>query len=235
MKTIVLKVGGSLLSRSEDTLFNFEYALRLKDTLLPLTQQGYKFILCVGGGFLTRKYQELFREQNIPDEDLHQIGVAIINLNAECLQSVFKEISQEQILRYADYDETSEISIPDEKPFLVTAAGKPGHSSDWNTAKLAVRSKSNTIISLKNVDGVYSADPKKDPNAKRIESLSWDEYLQIIGNVTEHHPGASYPVDPIASEFSKANNLKFYIIHGDDLENLAKTIRGENFNGSIIR
>jgi uridylate kinase len=231
-KIWILKVGGSLLSPSEDKIFDFTFAKNLKETLLKYTIEGNQFILCIGGGYLCRKYQKILREEGYDDEDQHNIGVATINVNAEMLNSVFEETVERMILRYQDYD--NETPIVFNKPFLITAAGGPGHSSDWNTIKLALRANSTEIISLKNIDGVYSADPTKNPNAKRINKLSWDEYLKVIGNPTEHAPGASYPVDPLASALAKEHNIKFYIVNGSDLANLEDLMAGKEFEGSVI-
>ena len=93
---------------------------------------------------------------------------------------------------------------------------------------------SKTIISLKNIDAVYTGDPKTDPNAKPVEKISWKEYLDIIGNPTEHKPGANFPIDPIASRMAIESGLRFIVIGGKDMENFKKVLRGESFKGTIV-
>lgn len=226
----VIKVGGSILSLSEEEIFSFKEAKTLKQTFDGIDNKQY--ILCVGGGFLCRKYQKLMKENNIIDKEQHNIGVASINMNAVMLKSVFGEEAEEEILKYKDYDEN--YSIVFKKKFMITAAGSPGHSSDWNTVKLALRSNSKIIISLKNIDGVYTKDPKKYPEAKHLESISWDEYINIIGNPSVFEPGGNYPVDIYAAKLAKEKGIKFYIISGSDFDNMKKSINGEKFKGTII-
>lgn len=231
-KTFVLKVGGSILSSSDEMLFNKENALKLKETLEPFIKQGNKFILCPGGGYLCRKYQKMAVELGADNARKDYVGIAAVNLNTEMLWSVFNEYADHFIPRYETFDKITELEL--KTAVLVSGVSKPGHSSDWDTVKLAIASKSFHIISLKNVDGVYTADPKKDPSAKRIDKLSWNEYLNVIGNPKEFVPGGNFPVDPIASRFAQENKISFYIIDGRDNTSLSNILNGGNFIGTTI-
>ncbi len=248
-KTIVLNIGGSILSLSDEVLFDFKKANEIKNALLPLVQEGYKFILPVGGGYICRKYQNLLRENSINDVNVDYAGIAAINLNAVMLRSVFGDLAEEKILRYEDFDSDEELSfeksdregaVPDPrlqfmKNFVISAAGsKVGRSSDWDTVHLAVRAKADKVLSLSNIDGVYTADPKKDPTAKRLDSLTWVEYKNIIGNPTEFEPGGHYPIDVVAANLAQENKISFCLLDRNDLGNLVKAIKGENFVGTTI-
>ena len=57
------------------------------------------------------------------------------------------------------------------------------------------------IINLSNTDYVYNSDPKINPNAKKIEKISWTEYRKLIPK--EWNPGLNSPFDPIASEMAE--------------------------------
>lgn len=233
MKTYIIKVGGSNLSLSEDILFDFNQAERIKNILLPFIQNGDKFVLITGGGYTSRKYQNLFNEKGYPDYDVHYIGTAICNLNAIMLRAVFGDLAESEVIAFNDFENLENINF--NKPVLLAGAAKPGPSSDWDSAMLAKELNGNVVISLKNINGVYSSDPKKDPNAKKIDTLTWDEYLNIIENKSSHKPGDNLPVDPVASKFSKENNIQFYILDGRNLDELVKVLNGEKFDGSIIK
>jgi uridylate kinase len=231
-KILVVKVGGSIMSTSENELFSFKNAENLKLNLDSFAMTGSKFALCLGGGYLCRKFQKLLDLEGYGKNEQHDIGVASINMLAVMLKSVFGDMAEDRILRYEDYDQDSPINF--DRSFMIAAAGSSGHSGDMNALKIALRLNSKVVISLKNIDGVYSADPNKDASAKRIDHLSWQEYLQIIGNPIEHVPGASYPVDPLASRLAEDKGVKFYVIKGDDYENLRCLLNGDKFIGSII-
>lgn len=237
----VIKIGGSLLSKSDEVLFDFEYVYKLKELLLELIQkQNCKFIINVGGGFITRKYQHLASDKGEKDQiDLHRIGIATTNLNAELFHSICSDIATDNVIRYKEYDEfidglTNPESVWQHKSLIVMSASQPGKSNDWNALEVAIRLKIGTVIDVKDVDAVYSADPKKVKDAVKIPQLSWDQYLQIIGNPTEHLPGANYPVDPIAARTAKEHAIRFKVISGKFFSNIRAAILEQEFSGSTI-
>lgn len=239
----VLKIGGSLLCPDADKMFDFAYAENLKRLIKQI--DGRKFILSTGGGNTSRKYQKAATEAGFDLKSVHQVGVAITNLHSELLQGVFGDLALDKIYAYRDFEEIIEQGINLEtfgdKKVLMAAAAGPGKSNDWNALELtlAIRDVDNSrtqprrVIDVKNIDGVYTADPRLDPTAERIADLSWDEYLNVIGNPSTHTPGASYPVDPVAASVAKENDVEFVVI-GPDIENLRSAILGQPFEGSRI-
>jgi predicted uridylate kinase len=238
---VVLKIGGSLLSKSDDLLFDFEYTQKLKKLLEELiVKHDCKFIVNVGGGYITRKYQKLAEANGEKDEeDVHRIGIATTNLNAELFHASVSDLASPHIIRYSEYDDfisaTSTFGdIWHGKSLIVMSASQPGKSNDWNALEVALKLNIGTVIDVKDVDGVYTADPDKVKDAVRLPTLTWDQYLQIIGNPKDHVPGAHYPVDPIAARTAKENKIVFKIVGGKFLSNLRAAIMEEEFVGSVI-
>lgn len=237
-KIIILKIGGSLLSPTAEKQFDFEFALNLRKTIETLSGE-YKFVIAVGGGITGRQFQKLAQDAGESDKvDLHKIGIAATNLNAELLHSVFTGIAVVDVLRYRAYDEFMHHDdvrdVFGNGNVVIVAGSQPGRSNDWNALEIANVFGVDKIIDVKNIDGVYSADPKKDPEAKFIQHLTWEEYLNVIGNPQEHAPGANYPVDPVTAK--RAHELQIaYQVVGADLANLEKVVRGEEFHGTVIQ
>ncbi len=243
---VILKIGGSLLSKSDADLFDFAYFEEFKQLLTKLTAQGHKFIISIGGGYVTRKYQQMLAANGEHDtNDLHRVGVATTNLNAEIFHGLLNDLAMPQVLRYADFDAFLE-KHHDGLDFgtagaLIISGSRPGQSNDWNALQFALNLGIKRVIDVKNVDAVYTADPVSDPRAQRVPKLNWKQYLDIIGNPQEHVPGANYPVDPIAARESEQNGIEFVIVSGTDIPNLEKAIlsvdrqvAGEDFSGSVI-
>lgn len=226
----VIKIGGSILSLKEN-IFNFEEATKLKNFFESLNSD-FKFVIITGGGYLARSYQDLLNGKNYPQYDQHYIGTLACNMNAVMLRSVFGELAEDKIIGLGDLSASTPIIL--NKRFLIVGAGDPGPSSDWDATWIAKRTGAGFIITLKDVDGVYSGDPDKDPNAKRIDKLSWDEYLKVIDNPTKHTPGGNLPVDPIASKMAKEDNKKFFVVNGSDYQNLRNLIEGREYIGTEI-
>ena len=125
------------------------------------------------------------------------------------------------------------ISLSFNKPVLVGSAYEPGHSSDYDAILAAKNLGAKKLINLSNIDYVYDSDPKKNPNAKKIEQISWAEYRKIIPK--EWISGLNSPFDPTASEIAEKEGIQVIIMNGKPIDNLAKCLNGEKFFGTIIK
>jgi len=236
--TIIIKVGGSLLSRGEEDLFDFRYAYTLREAIKKLAESGYSIVLNVGGGYINRKYVEMLKSNGETDvEDLHLVGIALTNLNAQIIHGLLRDLPVRELISGKDFDSV----VKREKRIelepgrvVVFGAGKPGGSNDLNACQLAVSFDSTKVFDLKNVSGVFTEDPKKNPNAELLKDMTWDKYLEVIGNPTEHMPGAHYPVDPLAARLAKEKGIDFYILHGDNIDNVINAVRGLPYTGTLI-
>jgi len=253
---IVIKLGGSLLSRGEDNIFDFGYLEKLKAVLTDPELSENKYFLAIGGGYTMRKYRDLAREAGIKsDIEIHWVGTTVNVLHAYLVKAYLSDIADDEVIKYEDYYADSGLTqsetvavgggssvVTDEvankfaiaKSIKVGGGGRPGHSGDVDALLAAQKLGSDTVISLKNVDAVYESDPKINPEAKRIDKLTWDEYLKIIKDKDTHEPGGNYPIDPVASRMARPAGVKFVILSGDDLPNFANYLKGEEFVGSVV-
>ncbi len=233
MATHIISVGGSILSPSDDILFDFNKARDLKLLLSKYIDNGHRFVLVVGGGKICRRYQALMKEQNMPDIELDNIGVAVINTNAVMLRAVMGDLASTKVLRYGDFDSDEPLQF--DAPVIVTAASNPGHSSDWNAVKLGVRTGSTSVINLSNTKGVYDSDPKKNPNAKFLPNITWDEYFEIVGNPADFPPGAHFPFDIMAARMAKDSGISCSMIDGRVGNSLDDLLSKNICDGTIIK
>ena len=231
---VILKLGGSIISHS-NRIIDFTYLREFRDMLRDQILLGKRFVVTVGGGQTCRDYNEHAKTNgNITlDRDLHLIGAAVNTLNAEVVRAFLgDEIAEEHVWKYTDMDQVSKLSF--KKPVVVAGGYKPGISSDGVALRIAQGLGAYKIFDLKNVDGVYSADPKTDPKAKLFPKLTWDEYLEIVGNPTEHKPGENLPVDAVAAHEAKELGATYYVIKATDFHNIELAINNQEFVGTII-
>ena len=102
--------------------------------------------------------------------------------------------------------------------------GLPFFSTDTVAAQRALEIQCEVVLMSKNgVDGVYSADPRTDPNARKLERISYDEALQQGLRV----------VDTAAFALCSENKLPMIVFGMEGDGNIAKAIRGERI-GTLV-
>lgn len=221
---IIISLGGSLIV--PDNL-DINFLKDFKELILSHVSKGKKFVIITGGGKICRKYQAAAKDLSSPtDRDLDWIGIASLKLNAELLRVIFGEYAHDVVIS----DLKMKLSF--EKPIIIGSAHEPGFSSDVDTVWAAETVGAKKIINLSNTDYVYDSDPKINPNAKKIEKISWAEYRTLIPK--EWNPGLNSPFDPIASKDAEENGITVIIMNGKPIDNLANCINGESFLGTVI-
>jgi len=88
------------------------------------------------------------------------------------------------------------------------------------------------LVNLSNIDYVYTADPRKDPDAQKIENISWSDFRKLIPS--EWDPGLSSPFDPIAAKEAESLGLEVAIINGANLASFSDYLDGKPFKGTVI-
>lgn len=221
---IVISLGGSLIIPDN---IDIDFLKDFKKLILFHVEKGKKFIIITGGGKVCRRYQDIAKNISNPSgEDLDWIGIASLKLNAELLRVIFGEYAHKEVVADLSTNFTFEKSI------IIGSAFRPGRSTDWDAVEGAKTLGAKKIINLSNTDYVYDSDPKINPNAKKIEKISWSEYRKLIPK--EWSPGLNSPFDPIASEMAEKEGIKVIIMNGKPIDNLAKCLNGEKFLGTVI-
>jgi uridylate kinase len=115
---------------------------------------------------------------------------------------------------------------------LVAAGWKPGFSTDYDAVLLAERFGADRVLNLSNIAKVYTADPRTDPRARPIDSISWADFRAIVGD--EWSPGKNLPFDPVATRKAAELGLSVICAAGRDLDNLRRILEGQSFVGTLI-
>lgn len=185
-------------------------------------------IMVVGGGGAARAWQGAVREMapETPHEDLDWVGVMATRLNAELVRALLGTLCPDPVVT----DPTAE--FPFTGRVLMAAGWKPGFSTDYDAVVLAERFGAEKILMLSNIAQVYNEDPRKNPHAKPLDHLTWDEYKKMAGS--EWKPGANVPFDPVATARAAEAGLTVIAAAGSDLENLESILAGREYIGTVI-
>lgn len=222
---VVVSVGGSLIVPDQvDTAF----LKSLRALVLRKVEQGFSFYIIAGGGKLARRYQEAAREARgeLSSEDADWMGIHATRLNAWLVRSLFLDEAPDRIVK------NPERAVNTKYPVIVGGGFRPGNSTDLAAVMAAKTIGAKKVVNLSNIDYVYTADPRKDPNATRIEKISWKEFRKLIP--AEWDPGLSSPFDPVAAKEAEALGIEVAVINGAKLEELDNYVSGKPFVGTVI-
>ena len=227
----VLSVGGSIVAPDKP---DFDFLDKFSKTIRNWLSQdsSRKIIMVIGGGAPARDYQNAYRKvcdlRKAPakNDEADWIGIMATRLNAQLVKAVFEDLCPNPVI----YDPTTVDMFGGQ--ILVAAGWKPGFSTDNDAVVLAERFSGNLVVNLSNIAKVYTDDPKKNPEARPIDSISWKDFIKIVG--TEWVPGKNTPFDPIASQRAQKAGIKVICAAGKDIENLENILNGKDFKGTVI-
>lgn len=228
MAITVISAGGSIIVPDRpDSGFLSLFRDSMKEYLSR--HEDDKLIFVIGGGATARIYQEALRAA-LDDADpdmLDWIGIRTTHLNATLVKAAFSSLAPDDIVT----NPTAE-DLKFTGRVLIAGGWKPGFSTDTDAVYLAKRFGAKRVINLSNIKKVYTDDPRKNPDAKPIDSISWKEFREIVGD--EWVPGKNTPFDPIASMLADESSIQVICADGRNIENTIAILEGRPFEGTVI-
>ncbi len=222
-KTIILSLGGSLIVPDS---IDINFLQNFKKIIEKYIKKNYKFVIYCGGGKIARNIQQAASKiSKLSNEDLDWLGIYATKLNAQLIRMIFKNNAEKFII-----DNPNE-KINFKKNIVIAAGWLPGWSTDYDAVLLAKNLGIKEIINMSNISYVYDKDPKKHKDVKKIEKMSWENYLRLIDN--RWKAGMNAPFDPIAAKEAQKSKIKVSII-SRDLKNFENLLNGKKFNGTVI-
>ena len=224
----VLSVGGSIVVPDvPDTAFLNDFSEMVREWLAE--DESRKLILVVGGGAPARVYQNAYRAVGGNAKDDNQadwIGIMATRLNAQLLKAIFADLCDQDVV----YDPTTAKDFTGR--ILVAAGWKPGFSTDTDAVLLAEKFGAKTVVNLSNIEKVYTDDPRKNPDAKPLDTISWADFRKMVGD--EWQPGKNCPFDPIASKKASENGMTVICAGGKNIPNIRCILDDKPFIGTQI-
>jgi len=231
--TKVLSLGGSIVAPDgPDPAFLTSFRSLVGEYLAASADR--RLILVVGGGGPARLWQKAYRDVVADDKDGERvtpeaqdlIGIMATRLNAQLVKAVFGPLCPQDVV-------TDPTSVDIFMGRILVAAGwKPGFSTDNDAVLLAEKFGADEVLNLSNIAKVYTDDPRTNPAATPIDSISWGDFKKIVGE--EWTPGKNLPFDPVATKRAAELKLRVVCAAGRELKNLRAILEGEDFVGTII-
>ena len=225
---VLLKLSGEALT-AEDGIIDYEYIQKIGRVVGRCMEEGAQIAIVVGAGNIWRGRQGLDMDRVRAD----QMGMLATTINALAIQDAFLSQGVDTVVFTANempsfgefYTQRDAIRALESGKAVVLGGGtgNPFFSTDTGAVLRAVEIQADVVLMAKNIDGVYTADPKKDPSAKMLDETTYDYILS-------NHLGV---IDMTAASLAMDNDLPLYLFGLDKEENIYRVIIGEKL-GTIV-
>ena len=184
-KRILLKVSGEVLMGSQPFGIDLETVGRVADEIITVAKGGTEIALVIGGGNIFRGLAGAAKGMDRVSAD--HMGIMATVMNALAMQGVLnrKGVDARVLSAIAmptvceTYSRAKGIHHLEQGRIVICAAGTglPFFTTDTGAALRAAELQCDALFKGTSVDGVYTADPKRDPSATRYETVTFGEIL----------------------------------------------------------
>lgn len=223
-KKIVISLGGSLVIPDS---INTEFLIEFRNLISRHVERGREFVIVVGGGATARSYQKALRTLgDVEASSLDWMGIDATRLNSRLVARAFGSLATHVVVENGD-----EFSVAS-TPVIICGGWKPGQSTDAVALQAAAFTEADEVIILSDIDRIYTADPKKNPDARPLDEVSWKELKSMLPDTWD--PGAHVPLDVEALRSGSLNGTNVVFMAGKDLSTLVNYLDTGEIIGTRI-
>ncbi len=226
---VLLKLSGEALCANTDGILNFDFISDIAKVIKKTLDEGVQVAIIVGAGNIWRGRQGGTMNRVTADS----MGMLATAINSLALKDTFIQndidtvvMSAVEMSAYADkYTARDAVKALEDGKVVIFACGlgAPYFSTDTAAVLRAAEIEADAVLMAKNIDGVYSADPKTDPTAKRYEEIT---YAEVIEKKLK-------ALDLTATTFCMDNDIKAYAFELKDPMNIYRVVTGEKIGTEL--
>ena len=230
-KRILLKLSGEALARDKEGILDFDFITSVADVLKKCVDAGIQVGVIVGAGNIWRGRQGGSMDRVRAD----QMGMLATTINALALEETFKQCGLSAVAMTAvemnafaeQYTPRAAVAALEEGKVVIFGCGlgAPFFSTDTAGALRAAEIGADALLLAKNIDGIYTADPKVDPTAVRYDEISYNDILSKELKA----------LDLTAAAFCMDNNINAYAFELKDPMNIYRVAMGEKIGTELHR
>lgn len=229
-KRVLIKLSGEALAGEKGTGIDFDKVLEVCKSIKKCVDMGVEIALVVGGGNFWRGRSSGQMDRTRADH----MGMLATVINALGLADGLEQVGL--VARVETAIEMRAIAEPYirnravrhlEKGRVVVfgcGTGNPFFSTDTGAALRAAEIGADIIFKATNVDGVYDSDPKKNPDAKKFDTLS---YIDVLNK-------GLHVMDSTAASLCMDNEIPILVFNLNDPDNIVRAMQGETI-GTIVK
>ena len=231
-KRILLKLSGESLAGANKQGIDPQHLAEYAEQIKAIAEKDVQVAIVIGGGNIFRGLSGSQKGFDRVKGD--QMGMLATVINALALSSALEAIDQPvRVLTAIRMEPIGDFYSPAkairllEKGNVVILAGGTGapyFTTDTGSSLRALEIRADVMLKGTRVDGIYTADPEKDPTATKFTEITYDEVIRRGLKV----------MDLTATAMAKENGLPIYVFNMDQLGNLQKVINGEAI-GTLVK
>ena len=222
---VVIKISGEALAGEKKTGFDFDLISTVCEVLKKASEQGTQIGIVIGGGNFWRGVKDGAGKVERVNAD--RMGMLATCMNCVAVCDVLRQMgARARVMTAVDiqgvgerYDTRRAIECLEAGEIVLFAGGSgaPFFSTDTAAALRAAEIHADALLLAKNIDGVYSADPRHKPDAVRYDRISYDEVLAKHLAV----------MDSTATSLAMDNSIPALVFALADPENILRVLNGE--------
>lgn len=187
-----------------------------------------QIVVVTGGGPIARAYIAAARELGASEFVCDEIGIHVSRLNAKLLVAALGDSAFPEVPEHFE-DLTKCVG----SGLIVVMGGLQPRQSTNAVAALAAEAMRADLVNATDVDGVYTADPHKDPNAMKLDEVTPEDLMRILAGQGVK-AGEYALMDPVAIQIIRRSKIPVTIIDGRDPSNIEKALRGKRVGTRIV-
>jgi len=230
MKRVLLKLSGEALAKgSKEDIYNSEFVDSVAKAIVSCVDEGYEISVVVGAGNIWRGRQGGEMDRTSAD----RMGMLATVINAICLKDAIERAGKRAAVMTAvpmapfaeNYSAEGAVKHLENGEVVIFGAGLgiPFLSTDTAGAVRAAEIGVDAILMAKNIDYIYTDDPRKNPNAKKLESVKATEVLAM--NLKA--------IDATATAFCLSTGVPVRVFGLNSADDIIKAVHGE-VSGTVI-
>ena len=229
MKRILLKLSGEALSNGSGEIYDISFVDKVAEALVECKNRGYEIAVVLGAGNIWRGRASGEMDRTSAD----RMGMLATVINSICLKDAIVRAGAEAAVMTAvpmapfaeNYSSDVAKKYLSEGKIVVFGAGLgiPFLSTDTTGAVRAAEIEADAMFMAKNIDYIYTADPRKDPTAKKLETVKASEVLAM--NLKA--------IDATATAFCLSTGMPIHVFGLKNPEDIIKAVEG-NVKGTVV-
>ena len=231
-RRVLIKISGEALAAEKKTGYDFDFVMKVCNAVKDCAAMGVQVGIVIGGGNFWRGVKD--GAGHVERVSADRMGMLATAMNCMAVADVFKQLGADaRVMTAVDiqgvgerYDTKKAIEYLESGKIVLFGCGTglPFFSTDTAAVLRAAEIHADAILLAKNIDGVYSADPAKDPTAVKYDEISYDEVLAKHLAV----------MDSTATSLSMDNHIPVQVFALKDPENILRVVMGEKI-GTIVK